>query len=645
VTRLINIPRTAKTSVCRAVLLAVLAACSVHCGHAATGRVIRTSLAFEQPKIETIGAHTRVDLPQCDSLERGNQPIVPFRVARVLLPPGHSLQQAVVRPATNAVVIEKAGRLELASASGAGRLPRLVRIPAEQAEQPASGVRTLSQAFPREQLELLSVQILRGHSIAILRVFPVQYLAAKEQLLFTPRMDLELTLIPSDSIGNIGPAHVSTTRDDSMANWVDNPELLSEYQTPPTNAAAAFDYLLITKSALTNSFAPLVRHKQQAGLSVSVVTMEHIVAVSPGRDTPERVRNYIRFAHTNSGVRFVLLGGDTGTVPCRYAYANVARNERECAVPSDLYYACLDGSWNSDDDNHWGEADDGDNGADVDLLAEVWVGRAPADTAAEAEAFVEKTIRYAATRHSRPASAGLLGCYLGFLYPGVHAQGGAMFDSLLPRLRHLTLTRLDDRPSPGPQWTTADAISFLNTSPHLVLYSGHGDSDTLLRLKSPDVKSLTNAEPFLLYSVGCNGGQFDNNPLSPDAIGEEFLKVPRHGAVAAILNSRLGWFDPRREGKFSGEYQVKFFDRLLAGSPARLGITAQSSKQDMLALVEKSGLMPYRWCYYGINLLGDPHLAVAVAGGASITQPGTAESADAVEPGPRTSGFVERRVR
>ena len=63
-------------------------------------------------------------------------------------------------------------------------------------------------------------------------------------------------------------------------------------------------------------------------------------------------------------------------------------------MPSDLYYACLDGTYNYDNDNKWGEPNDGEGGKDVDLIAEVYVGRACVGDLKEAKNFVSKTISY-----------------------------------------------------------------------------------------------------------------------------------------------------------------------------------------------------------------------------------------------------------
>jgi hypothetical protein len=125
-----------------------------------------------------------------------------------------------------------------------------------------------------------------------------------------------------------------------------------------------------------------------------------------------------------------------------------------------------------------------------------------------------------------------------------------------------------------------------------------------------DLDALTNRHPFLAYSVGCNAGEFDNDPFTPDCIGEQLLTRNSRGAFAAVLNSRLGWFNPQNEEQFSGEFQTRFFEHLLVSGHTNLGVAHQLSKHDMIGHVETGGVMTYRWCYYEINLLGDPHAAL-----------------------------------
>ena len=182
---------------------------------------------------------------------------------------------------------------------------------------------------------------------------------------------------------------------------------------------------------------------------------------------------------------------------------------------------------------------------------------------------------------------------------------------------HTKSLLLDDRPFTTPQWTKTDALDALNRSPHLVILNGHGNDETLIGVNYPflrsietsDLDALTNAWPFLAYSVACNVGQFDNDQFSRDSVGEETIKRHSRGAFAAIFNSRVGWYDPQDETKYSGEFQHRFFENLLAHGNTNFGIANQLSKHDLLGHVETSGIMTYRWCYYEITLFGDPHVA------------------------------------
>jgi len=87
----------------------------------------------------------------------------------------------------------------------------------------------------------------------------------------------------------------------------------------------------------------------------------------------------------------------------------------EQSVPSDLYYQCLDGNYNSDGDNRWGEPNDGPGGGDVDLSAEVYIGRVSAENTDEMANWVYKDIAYENSA-SDPyrLNAMMVGEYLGF---------------------------------------------------------------------------------------------------------------------------------------------------------------------------------------------------------------------------------------
>jgi hypothetical protein len=194
------------------------------------------------------------------------------------------------------------------------------------------------------------------------------------------------------------------------------------------------------------------------------------------------------------------------------------------------------------------------------------------------------------------------------------AQGGNALDALLPAFSnsHCPVAWLDDRPQTTPVWGAADALAALNRAPLLVAHAGHTDFYTVMRFSRSNLNLLTNPTPFLLYTTGCHAGEFDNGP-GADCIAEELVKRYARGAFAVLANTREGWYDSEAEERYSGEFQIRFFDRLLSDEKTSIGVAHQLAKQDLLGSVETSGSnMPYRWCTFGITLFGDPYQPVRV---------------------------------
>ncbi len=530
---------------------------------------------------------------------------MPFRTARLVIPPGYTVTNVDVVPAAEPAILDGHWRIEYAGQPHAR--------PAHRGDSFVWGDNRLVYAsdlpYPTSAAELISIQKMAGYAIALVRVFPVRYKPASGQLLFTPEVTLRLSLQPAPA-GWTAPVRPPTMQQaaERVAAFVDNPECVAAREASAQADAPRFDYLLITGSNLVSAFEPLAERKARDGLAVKVVTLSSITNTVSGRDTPEQIRNYIRQAYTNWGISYVLLGGGTTIVPCRSAFVRADLPTADSYLPTDLYYACLDGSWNANGDRHWGEPTDGEDGGDVDLLAEVYVGRAPVSTMAQAATFVEKTIRYETQTAVNRTNALLMATFLGD-FPTGSCQGGEMFKPLRPLLGRFQSESLDDEPRKLPQWSRAQALAALNRSPHVVLYNGHGSADTLMRLRTPDLKALTNESPFLACSVGCSAAEFDHSKFAPDSFGEALVNGSRYGAFAAILNARAGWFDPQYPWKYSGEFQTKLFEELLQRGCVKLGPANQGSKEALIGQVESRGSMTYRWCYYGITLLGDPHLA------------------------------------
>lgn len=592
--------------------MAALVACPASGAVAALSRPLTATCDFERPELNTDAEGvTRVTLSGCAQRVRPGEPVVPFRTLRLLLPQGSTATGVVARATSPTVTLPGAWQLELGREPAASAAPR--------PGKPVASV-PIPSPYPGVLAELVSVQRMAGYDIAILRVFPLQYFPAPRRLEFTAAVAVEVLLSPMPrqtlraraDVISPSPSLVEQRR---VSSAIDNPAAVSEVGAllPSAIGDPSGNYLLVTRAALLPAFQPLIEQKQAAGMTVFVGTMESITNLYAGVDAAERLRNYIREAYTTQGLKYVLLGGDSKVVPYRGVYARCA-GVIWTLMPSDLYFACLDGSWNRDGDGIWGEPTDGETGGDVDLLAEVCIGRAPVESAAEVANFVARCL----SAEQAPSSQ-FGACLAGEFLNSAGAQGGDALDTLLPALdgSFCPVSRLDDRPLASAVWSASDALAALNRSPLLAAHFGHGVEygydTTVLRLTAADLGGLTNAHPFLLYSTACNSGAFDNNFGMADCIAEELVKYRTHGAFAVLANSREGWYDSTTEERYSGEFQKRFFDRVLADRQVPIGVAHQLARQDLLGSVETSGSnMPYRWCAFGITLFGDPHAVVRV---------------------------------
>lgn len=190
-----------------------------------------------------------------------------------------------------------------------------------------------------------------------------------------------------------------------LASYTDNGWSLSDIAL---FSATPCDYLIITNEELKNASEPnfqtLADWKESRGIKTTIVTVEDIYSNYSGEDNQEKIRNFIRDVYVSNGIEYVLLGGDAdggdvggesgdNIVPVRGLWAWDYDMDPP-NIPSDLYYACLDGNYDYDGDGIYGEPNDGPDGGEVDLMAEVYVGRAPVDSAEELSNFVTKTISY-----------------------------------------------------------------------------------------------------------------------------------------------------------------------------------------------------------------------------------------------------------
>ncbi len=577
------------------------------------GKPIVVRYDFERPSASLIDGRTRLTMPDTSLFVAPGRPVVPFRTARILLPPAGGNEEIEV---TGSRENKLPGRYDLEL----GRAPQPTRSVQAETDLGSSVGYNPNEPFPGRLYELASIQTLRGYRIAILRLYPVEYVPATGQLSYYQSLTVTISLSSVSGTAAKAPG-TKMFRDRpsdraTAAGVVDNPEMLKAYpitegkllEQPVIQAAESesssdarlnsCQYLIITKNSYSPEFEPLLDWKMQKGLTGKIATVEEIGEQYEGKDLQEKIRNFITERYRDDGTEYVLLGGDVEIIPHRGAYGEVG-GYTDDRIPCDLYYGCLDGSWDNDGDGIYGEANDGEEGGEIDLIAEVYVGRAPVSSATQAESFVTKTLQYEMQRTPNLSHALWVGEGLDSKTWGSDSKEELVI--LLPET--FELIRLYEKQG---TYSTSKVIAELNGSPHIVNHLGHSTETSALGLSKSNVDNLTNEFPFFLYSQGCDAGAFDFE----DAIMEHFVKNEK-GAFAVVANSRYGWYSPESTLGTSQTFDRSFLRAVFNKGIRNLGKALQDSKEANVGDVLQTGAS--RWCYFELNLLGDPETPLFTA--------------------------------
>lgn len=387
----------------------------------------------------------------------------------------------------------------------------------------------------------------------------------------------------------------------------------------PTNV----QYVVVTKAAFVGAMMPLVLWKARKGISAGIATIEDITAQYAGVDQAESVREYLKAAYAK-GLKWVVIGGDETVAPVRRAYAEFPAYDgdpyklQQC----DLYFAELNGNWDADGDGIWGEY----FGDQAQVQPELYVGRLPFSTSAEATAIVNKIIAY----ERGPSQTAYLTKSLSVStdqfrdWNSGQGQHGAVALSMPTGWSNDLATMIEAPTGSDPAPLLPEATSFGNalaSGAGWVNYFVHGRADGFVVRSAGimewprsyvftngaggDGNAYLNLAPAtslagIHLSAACDQGGFDLNspPYSYDvgeSVAEKLLFMPG-GAVAFIGQSRWGWV--------STSYKLiqKFYDYVNTPStPNHVGVYQTLSK-----LAYSS----FRDLIFGNNLYGDPEMPV-----------------------------------
>jgi hypothetical protein len=567
---------------------------------------------FSEPRLERINEYYSIKMPDTGKLyDDIGLPLLPVMTAKILIPQGHDVKTINIVPGKKKT-LEGKYMIEYAE-------PQMPMGSDETVEtQPNKQVYSSSSPFPGKLYSVVSTQSLSGYKILVLNLFPVEYIPASGKVSYYERMKVIVVNVPS------GPPLTRRAKCRKLAqdnkrvkSLVDNPSEVTTYKAEVSPMGGLYEYVIITNNEMTGAFQTLANWKASRGCTTYVETIENIEATYSGSDLQEKIRNFIDYAYHNWGTVNVLLGGDADDpdgdpIPYRGVYGQVLTSTVGWVfdedIPCDMYYGALDGNWDNDGDGIYGEGNGrgnregtGKKGEEADFWAEVYIGRIPADNAAEAYNQIDKIIAY---ESSLPTKSALLAGRQMDDYP---TYGGDYKDEVYTYFpSDWTPTMLYNKDG---TYSQGELINEMNSgNHHVVNYAGHANPSDM-GLTNDQIGGLFNTSYFLAYSQGCNACGFDW--LEDDCAGEHFtVENGNGGAFAYIGNTRYGFYRYESTDGSSQQYDKEFFDAIFNESITNIGEALQDSKEDLQGSVGAIGSM--RWCYFTLNLLGDPQMPIFI---------------------------------
>ena len=528
------------------------------------------NVKFEQPMTTRKGTDVILKVKGCFYYGEPGKPILPVKPVVVL---GDSLQ-------IDYKTEELAGTYHI--------MPAQKSVPISHPEmyRPVGEDKTVygsSSIYPDKPFKILGKKRFLGITVQEVLLFPISYKPAVGKVYF----NYQFQLTTPGRLEKVNSAQYKI-----LKHLLINPDHLEIKEN------SVDKYVIITSDALAPYFQPLVSWKAKKGILSTIYTTSYIYSSFTGRDNAEKIRNFIK-TMADSGVTYVLLGGDTDVIPTRYAYAMDAGtgNPADDSLPTDLYYSDLDGNWDANNNNIFGEVGD-----TIDLLPDVIIGRAPVSTSNEVTNFVNKVISYAKYHQSNYFKDALfIASYL-----DNQTDGGIQKDMVASQISSdIQIQRLYERDG---NLTRSSALYYINRGSNIINHDGHGYWYLMQvggdYLNPYDFDQLINA-PYItgiFYSLGCWTCAIDY-----DCIAEHFVKA-QNGGGFYIGNSRYGWYIPGFPGfSSSDQFDIQFFNNLFHES-SLTGVALALTKAEFAALSREEN--DYRWSEYVLTYLGDPELAV-----------------------------------
>ncbi|HHV37043.1 MAG TPA: T9SS type A sorting domain-containing protein [Candidatus Cloacimonetes bacterium] len=572
--------------------------------------VVSYDYQLDMPKITRSQFGVSVMLSGAESAGLPGEPDLPYFGYSLLLPKGSEAKD---------VSVIRSGRVEIKLD---GKIaPVQTQYPfshpiKEKPDAPNPDIYNSDKAFPLECANGLRTDFMNGHSLVFGNFSPFEYYPQQNLLYFYTNARVE---IHEEYTGRANAA-LSLLKEDAFVlnkinKIVDNPQ---RHVQPRYDVLRAIEYLMIIDSAKEDIWQELADYLYSIGISSEMVDVGYIIANSSGQDDQEKIRNFIINYYNENPLRYVLLGGDVDVIPHRGFYVNMGTGSQvDNDIPADMYYSCLDGTWNDNNNSYWGEPQE------ADLTPELAIGRICYNNDEEIQNQIHKIKSYQTT----PVEDAIKSSFFcgEWLWEGPTWGGDYMDEMIGGSSMHgyttvgvptdWDITKLYDRTyGYDGAWGSSHVRPILSQGTNLVNHLGHSFTNYNMRLSNRQVSAntITNNGVDQNYSIyftqGCYAGSFDNRETNPgqytaDCISEVFTGIAT-SAAGMISNSRYGWGVQGSTNGASQKIHRQYINALFGKDEYELGWSLVDAKIANIPYTHNTPVM--FWVIYNMNLFGCP---------------------------------------
>jgi hypothetical protein len=491
-----------------------------------------------------------------------------------------------------------------------------VEISADKAPKfvpPNEVIYSSNNPYPKEVVKFMGTGSMGGYRVGRIGIRPLQYIPAKGKLILYTKIEIKITYAENKVSAKWCTKRQREVFEDILKIRLLNPEDIERWAPPIRESKQdEWEYIIITESGLRDAFRALAEWKIQKGVPTIIVTTDSIFANCPGKDEPEKMRNFIKEGFNNHGTIWVLLGGDPSEtdVPMRDKTPPLHGG----VTHTDWYFSDLDGDWNANGNSKYGEFGD-----EPDMHPDVFVGRAPVEDLQDVENFVNKVLIYESVPPNEVPTERYTTHFL--FAQGLLSENNKkeLNDSIVSVLSpHFTKIWLNVQETGPNRLKTANQVcDSIDVGIHFCVFTGHGNVDGWdcgSTMNVGNVRDLNNNSKMPIFHIEpCYVSR-----LSVNCICESFMKKYPGGTIATMgswgkgVGTQAGfpgflwWLDG---------FICRFFNKLFLHNINQLGKTISSAKDDwvMYALDETDPMYhreDWRHCFFTYTLLGDPEISV-----------------------------------